>query len=279
MEDLTRSRLTGYLILFWFLFAMISHLAAVLWMYQYDEEVSMYKALDLSFYYYMPAILWTIYTPLIIRLNRQWNLLGAAGLRPLLHHLSFSLLLAPLSRMLAIALDYSIKNLVGMGYHPIPQVLFETRFIIAASAPRAFFFYWVIVGAVLLCRYFEENRKKPHSEPLAAPRHKDHLWVKRQGGNKRIDTNEIFWISAARNYVHIHTADECYRLRRSLAGLLEELDERRFLRIHRSKVVNKSAVDTLKHWRRGEYLITLKNRKLLTSTRTYHTSIRAFMAE
>ena len=94
-----------------------------------------------------------------------------------------------------------------------------------------------------------------------------------------IDVEDIYWVEASRNYVHIHTSNQYFKLRQSLVSLRNELDEQQFLQIHRSKIINKAAIESLSHWRRGEYLIRLKNNKLLSSSRTYLQNIKEILGD
>jgi len=53
-----------------------------------------------------------------------------------------------------------------------------------------------------------------------------------------VQTDEIIWIGGARNYVELHTAHKTYLYRQTLTQLESELDPAKFIRIHRSKMVN-----------------------------------------
>lgn len=60
-----------------------------------------------------------------------------------------------------------------------------------------------------------------------------------------IDTAAIQWLEADDNYVHLHVGGQRYTLRRTLQELLEQLDARRFVRIHKSSAVNIGAIQSL----------------------------------
>jgi two-component system LytT family response regulator len=53
---------------------------------------------------------------------------------------------------------------------------------------------------------------------------------------------KIEWIEAADNYVRLHTTNEAYVTRETLASLEDRLDPQQFLRIHRRAIVNVNAV-------------------------------------
>ncbi len=277
MELIFDKKIWLYLTLFWLLFGMATHISSIFWMLQYGETLNVYKIFDVGFYYYTPVLLWTLYTPVLWKVYSQIPLFGSNWKSNLLLHLVLSAMLAPVSRLMAIALDYTIKNLIGMGSVSIPHVLYETRFIILASTPRAFLFYWIVMGTLLIWQFSKIKAQSNMATDVSRKRR--HIWVTVNSVRKKIEIEEIYWIGAARNYINLHTANQCYKIRRPLSSLLEELDSQQFLRIHRSKIVNKAAIEQMTHWRRGEYLITLKNRKLLTSTRTYRQNVRHLLGE
>ena len=272
-------RIWYYLILVWVLAGLVTHISSILWMIQYGEEISLYRIIDVGFYYYTPVILWIIYTPFIIRLYQHRPLSGTNWKWNLLFHVLISLAFAPIARVLAIALDFSIKYLIGMEPKLPWEIVYQARFIILGSTPRAFLSYWIIIGAIIAWKYFALRKQKPTPIPEPSSNGIKRILVPHNASKKMIAVEDIYWIEANRNYVHIHTSDQYYKLRQSLTSLRDELDEQQFLQIHRSKIINKAAIESLSHWRRGEYLIRLKNNKLLSSSRTYLQNIKTILAE
>ena len=95
------------------------------------------------------------------------------------------------------------------------------------------------------------------------------LVIKESGRVSFLRVGEIDWIEAQGNYVKIHAGDQAPLLRRSLKELGARLDPRRFLRIHRSIVVNIDAIAELSPLPHGEFLVRLKGGTELTSNRTF----------
>lgn len=56
--------------------------------------------------------------------------------------------------------------------------------------------------------------------------------------NIKINTAEILWISSENNYIEIHTVLKKYVLRYSLEAFLADLNDVKFMRTHRSFIVN-----------------------------------------
>jgi two-component system LytT family response regulator len=84
-----------------------------------------------------------------------------------------------------------------------------------------------------------------------------------------IDVSAIHWLEADDNYVHVHTAEHEYLLRRTLQDLLAQLGEQQFARIHRSAAVNVAQVAMLKPTPKGDYDVQLRSGVTLRLSRRY----------
>ena len=73
------------------------------------------------------------------------------------------------------------------------------------------------------------------------------LSIKDAGRVLFLDVAELDWIEAADYYVQLHVGGKSYLHRESMQRLEERLDPGRFLRIHRSAIVNRQRVKELRH--------------------------------
>ncbi len=62
-----------------------------------------------------------------------------------------------------------------------------------------------------------------------------------------LDLNGIRWCEAYGDYVKIHTAEKVYTVYSTLKSVADKLPPDRFLRVHRSYVVNLSKIDNIDH--------------------------------
>lgn len=83
------------------------------------------------------------------------------------------------------------------------------------------------------------------------------LMIKAGGRITFLGVEEIDWIEAADYYVVLHVGAKTHLLRESIASLAARLDARKFLRIHRSTIVNLARVRDCQHQNHGDSLITL----------------------
>lgn len=88
-----------------------------------------------------------------------------------------------------------------------------------------------------------------------------------------IKTVDIDWIEAAGNYAALHIGSKTHLLRDTMTNLEEKLDPQRFLRIHRSQIVNIERIKKMQPLSHGEYLIILANNTELIVTRTYRDNL------
>jgi two-component system, LytTR family, response regulator len=90
---------------------------------------------------------------------------------------------------------------------------------------------------------------------------------------------EIDWIEAAGVYVQVHTAGKTWLHRISLSELEAKLDARRFLRIHRSTIVNLQKVREFHPHSHGDFLVTLHDGTELKLSRNYRQKVEASLGQ
>ncbi len=125
----------------------------------------------------------------------------------------------------------------------------------------------------------ESRRVAELLEQLAAPqRHVRRIAVKESGRTVFVDVDEIDWIGAAENYVELHVGRQRHLLHVPLSTLERSLDPARFLRVHRSTIVQVSRVASLVPGLHGEFELVLRDGTRLNSGRTYADRLRALAA-
>ena len=101
------------------------------------------------------------------------------------------------------------------------------------------------------------------------PVHLERLVIKMNGHVFFIKAEEIDWLEAEGNYVRLHAGKESYLLRDTISALESQLDPKKFIRVHRSAIVNIDRITELQPWFHGEYRIILGEGVQLTLSRTY----------
>jgi two-component system LytT family response regulator len=102
----------------------------------------------------------------------------------------------------------------------------------------------------------------------------ERLAVKTSSGVTFIKVDRIHWVDAAGNYVRLNTDDgESHLLRETMTGLEKALDPKRFVRVHRSTIVNVDRIREIRAQTHGEHLIIMEKGQRLTLSRSYRDKV------
>lgn len=103
------------------------------------------------------------------------------------------------------------------------------------------------------------------------------IGVKVRGRILFLDPDEIYWIQARDDLARIHLAEGAYDVREPLSRLEARLPSDRFLRVHRSTIVNTSQVREVQPFDQGDQLLVLRNGKRITTGRSYRKAVQEFL--
>lgn len=99
--------------------------------------------------------------------------------------------------------------------------------------------------------------------------------VKSAGRILFLRADEIDWIAAADNYVSLHAGRASHLVRMTLKSIEEKLDPSRFVRVHRSTIVNLDAVCQFIPAAHGDFELVLRDGTRLAASRTFSERLRA----
>lgn len=196
-----------------------------------------------------------------------------------------------------VFLDIQMPGLNGfevlreVGVENVRQVIFVTahdEFAVAAFEIEALDYLLKPFDAARLRQALERVRRLGASglqqkltalvEKLAAGEpYVSRLIVRAAGRLGFVRVDELDWIEAADNYVRLHTAREEHLIRETMAGLEARLDPRRFVRIHRSAVVNVDAISEIRAMFHGDYEVLLKTGATVPVGRNYRDKLLVAM--
>jgi DNA-binding LytR/AlgR family response regulator len=107
-----------------------------------------------------------------------------------------------------------------------------------------------------------------------AKRQAPRIAFKTKGSILLINLLDIFAVHAEGNYVSLQHQPNRYLVHESLSSMAEKLKPYGFIRIHRSVVVNISAVEEIQPLPTGEHKLRVKGGKEYLVTRTYKHNLR-----
>lgn len=116
----------------------------------------------------------------------------------------------------------------------------------------------------------KEHLRSLLKEVKSEPKFLKRIPVKSARGTILVLTEEIDWITAAGHYVELHAGKETHLIREQITNLEQKLDPEKFIRIHRSIIVNLDSIKSLHPLFNGDHLIILRDGTELNMSRTYH---------
>lgn len=84
-----------------------------------------------------------------------------------------------------------------------------------------------------------------------------------------INVVDISHISAEEKYINLHTEKGCYLIRETMNNIEAGLDPEKFVRVHRSFIVNVGHIKEMQPWSHGDFVIVLKNGEEIQMSRRY----------
>lgn len=163
-----------------------------------------------------------------------------------------------------------------------PAIIFATAFdhyAVAAFDVAAVDYLLKPVSADRLNRAFARVREWRTKEP-SRPKDSDYLtefWVQNRGEMLRIDCDQVDMVEAERDYMRLHVGARSWLIHQTIKSLEARLDPADFLRIHRSKIVRRDGIISLKHHGDGAWSVDLGEGGLHRIGRTYLHDVKAIM--
>jgi len=171
------------------------------------------------------------------------------------------------------ALDYLLKPFEADRFH---NALVRARAHISPSSNAAY------PGEDRLRRLLSEvlgggGARDPETATKSASPFFERVAVKTDGATRILQIADVDWFETDGNYVRVHVGKNTYLIRSTANRLQEELDPRRFARIHRRFLVNVDRVVGLEPWFGGDAIVLLRDGSKLRLSRNYREGFLALM--
>ena len=106
---------------------------------------------------------------------------------------------------------------------------------------------------------------------------RDRFVIKTEGRLLFLKLAEIDWLEAASNYVRLHVGQASYLTRSTMSEVEQKLAGSRFIRIHRSIIVNTDRIKEVRPCNSGEFIVTLSDKKDLPASRGYRENLEPLL--
>jgi hypothetical protein len=110
--------------------------------------------------------------------------------------------------------------------------------------------------------------------PVEAIERPERFLVRKLGAEFLVPAREIEWLEAAENYVNLHVRGRVYPLRSTMSAIQERLDPQRFVRVHRSHIVNLDFLEQIEPLDTGDARLLLKDGSRIPCSRRYRAALR-----
>jgi hypothetical protein len=108
-------------------------------------------------------------------------------------------------------------------------------------------------------------------EPVDRP---ERFLVRKLGKEFLLAAREIEWLQASGNYVNLHVRGRDYPLRATMSGIETRLDTQRFVRVHRSYVVNLDYLAEIEPLETGDARLIMRDGVKIPCSRRYRAALR-----
>lgn len=176
----------------------------------------------------------------------------------------------------AHALDYLLK--------PFDHDRFNTALQRAKTCVRQQKLSEISEGLFAMLQDLKLKTADPPSEvdskKLESPAQKepiDRVVIKAGGRIYFLKVEEIDWVEGAGDYLSLHSGNQTHLIRETMGSFHAKLNPRKFLRIHRSTLVNIERIKDIRPLFKGEYLITLTSGIRLKASRGYRHELQPLL--
>jgi len=209
------------------------------------------------------AIYFIAVMPLILALARRFWIPDPPRAPKLAVHALIAIVVS-LGHVLAIgAMRWSVYRLVGAHYDafgPLVDWVYEMRKdVLAYAGGAAAYIAWLRIRA-------------RDTSTAAQP---DVLEVRDGARRHFVPLSEVVWVEAAGNYVELHRGASGLLHRASLADMQRRLEGSGFVRIHRSRLVRRDAIEAIESKPTGDFLVRLRDGRELSGSRRYRRPLLA----
>lgn len=211
------------------------------------------------------AVIIVAMAPFIGLAMQRWPFTRDSLVQPALIHLGLTI---PFSAIHVIAI-YLIRNgiygVLGGRYGFFDDgvglvLIYEWRKdVLSYSAIAAF--YWMF--------QYIEARRAAAADAARASAGDERIEIRDGGTAVFLAPRDVLFVEAAGNYIEFHTAGRTHLVRATLGSWETRLSSRGFVRVHRSRLVNRTAISAIKPTSSGDTEITLTDGRMIVGSRRY----------
>ena len=126
---------------------------------------------------------------------------------------------------------------------------------------------------------FDERFRALIEDIKSPPRHLKRLTIRQTGRTILLPADEIDWVETYGNYLKVHAGRESHLIRGTMQQLETKLDPEKFVRVHRSALVNIEKVKEIYPRSNGDQDLVLHDGRQLILSRNYRDKFLSLLGE
>jgi LytTr DNA-binding domain-containing protein len=217
--------------------------------------------------------LWAIATPFILRSARRFPVVREREIVPA----SIAMHLV-LGSLFIVVTNAAIRIPTAFGDGGVSALVWSTMQGVAEYYPPAMVVYGVIVAIghfVFRAPVAASAEIAAAPPPTAVVATDGHITIRQWNRVHLVRVEDIDFVEAEDNYVVVHAASRTYKGRDRISDVESQLDSRRFVRIHRSTIVQVAKIREVQPLTHGDHAVVLRDGKVLRVARSRRQALGA----
>jgi hypothetical protein len=142
-------------------------------------------------------------------------------------------------------------------------------------------YFWILVA--VYCYRYVLLRMQGEARVLTAPEvgpalesveRPQRFLVRKLGKEFLVAASDIEWLEAQGNYINLHVGERVYPLRSTMAAVEALLDPAKFVRVHRSHIINLDQLAEIEPLDTGDARLKLRDGSVVPCSRTFRAALR-----
>lgn len=204
--------------------------------------------------------------PVILMFDERYPISSSSWPRRLAMHIPLSIVFS----FFHIVGMVAIRKLVFASLDDV-YVFTELNYTIIYEYRKDIMSYTSILVIIYVYR---ELLRLRHGEAQIEKSEEERIMVSKSGVFKFIEPNSVDWVEAAGNYVELHVGEETYMLRATMKQIEVRLGGKDFARVHRSTIVRRDFIKSVKPAMNGDKTLYLQDGTELRLSRRYNDNLK-----
>ena len=207
-----------------------------------------------------------ILVPFIVMFDEQYPIASDGWLKRLLIHVPLSMLFSCLHVVGMVSIRKAIYAILSEEY-----IFTDLNFSLIYEYRKDVMTYATIMIVIYVSREITRLRQ---GEAQIEKSDEERLMVSKSGIFKFLEPGSVDWVEAAGNYVELHVGEEIYMLRATMKQIEKRLGTNDFARVHRSTIVRRDYIKSIKPAMNGDKTLYLMDGTELRLSRRYNDNLK-----